>query len=297
MPDTSLPPLNWLRAFEASARHLSFTNAAHELNMTQSAVSQQIKSLEGYLGKTLFYRLTRRLELTDSGKQYLPWVQESFGVLTRGTRQVVGADRKQTLQVVSNLAFTVHFIAPRLPKFAKKHPEIRLNFTTPIWHMDHSSQSADLEIRYGREPATGINWELLTNATYFPICGPNDDVTLETLSDRLLFDCAALTCNWESWLAHIGQPLDPKTNITYASTYAVSFSAALAGSGLAIGHDILVSDMLNDGRLKEPFSERISMEEAYYIIHPAGHVASPASQVFSDWIKEELLLLKSGWTE
>jgi len=288
MDDTGLPPLNWLRAFEASARHLSFTSAAQELNMTQSAVSQQIKALEGYLGKALFYRLVRRLELTDAGNLYLPWVQDSFSVLTKGTQQLLGPDRAKTLQIVSNLAFTVHWLAPRLPKFFAAHPKIRLNFTTPIWHLDHTSQSADLEIRFGRAPDSRLMYELLTQANYFPICAPGDSVTLDTLFDRPLFDCAGLSCNWESWCTGQGISFPKKAHLTYASTYAVSFSAAVAGSGLAIGHDILVADMLRDGILKRPFDHVAPVSEAYYLIHPAGHVASPASQAFSDWLKSEI---------
>ena len=97
----ALPPLNWLRAFDAAARHLSFTAAAGELNMTQSAVSQQIKSLEGFLGRPLFYRLSRRLELTEAGNLYLPWVQDSFRVLTQGTEAVLGPAPSSATDTVS----------------------------------------------------------------------------------------------------------------------------------------------------------------------------------------------------
>jgi len=288
MKGTPLPPLNWLRAFEASARHLTFTSAAKELNMTQSAVSQQIKSLEAYLGKPLFYRLVRRLELTDAGKLYLPWVQDSFGTLTKGTRQVLGQGGKATLEIVSNLAFTVHFIAPRLGRFYAAHPHIRLNFSTPIWHLDYSSQSADLEIRFARAPDAHVAHEWLGGSRYFPVCAAGDDVTLDTLFDRPLFDCAGLSCGWEGWLAGQGMSLPKAAHVTNATTYAVTLSAAMAGAGLTICSDILVADLIAQGRLRKPFAHEEPLEEAFYLIHPSGQVASGRAQAFCDWLKGEI---------
>jgi len=288
MDHQKLPPLNWLRAFEASARHLSFTNAAQELNMTQSAVSQQIKSLEGFLSKPLFYRHVRRLELTEAGKLYLPWVQDSFRVLEQGTGAVIGPARKKTLQIVSNLAFTVHFLTPRLPDFHRRYPDIRLNFTTPIWHHDHTSSIADLEIRFDRHPADTTQCETLFSPRYFPVAKPGTDVQLETLFDHPLYDCAGLTCGWESWLAQRQMALPKTAHLTWASTYVVSFAAAMAGSGLAIGHDILVADLVREGRLMLPFDDLEPMTEAYYLIHPSGQVASPEAGIFADWLKEQI---------
>ena len=109
--DTSLPPLNWLRAFESAARHLSFTSAAADLNMTQSAVSQQIKNLEHYLGRTLFIRRTRSIVMTDAGYAYLPVVQEAFETLATGTRMMTGGDRGAILSVQCNIAFSVFWLS------------------------------------------------------------------------------------------------------------------------------------------------------------------------------------------
>ncbi len=112
-----LPPLGWLRTFEAAARHLSFTGAARDLNMTQSAVSQQIKALEGHLGQPLFLRRHRALELTEAGITYLPVVRDAFRTLVRGTQAVTGA-QQNAVQVQCNITFAVNWLAPRLPRFA-----------------------------------------------------------------------------------------------------------------------------------------------------------------------------------
>lgn len=115
-PSQSLPPLTWLRAFEATARHLSFTRAASELNLTQSAVSQHVRSLESFLNRALFLRKTRALELTEDGGNYLPVVREAFDLLASGTQAFIGADRGRSMVLQCNLAFSVFWLAPRLAR-------------------------------------------------------------------------------------------------------------------------------------------------------------------------------------
>ena len=118
--DKRLPPLNWLRAFESASRHLSFTDAARELHMTQSAVSQQIKALENYLGRTFFIRKARSLELTEAALAYLPSVDAAFKLLYQGTQGLLGVDHDQLLEVRANLAFTVFWLTPRLGRFVSQ---------------------------------------------------------------------------------------------------------------------------------------------------------------------------------
>ena len=145
-----LPPLNWLRAFETSARHLSFTLAASELNLTQSAVSQHVRSLESFLGRDLFLRKTRAIELTEAGANYLPVVREAFQMLASGTRAFTGGDRGRTLTLHCNMAFSVHWLAPRLKRLYAAHPWIVLNIVTPIWDPERQAANAQVEIRFGR---------------------------------------------------------------------------------------------------------------------------------------------------
>ena len=146
---TNLPPLTWFRAFEAAARHLSFTQAARELHLTQSAVSQHVRSLEFALGMTLFVRRTRALQLTEGGSNYLPVVQEAFAILAAGTRVLAG-HRGRQLRVRSNLAFSTFWLAPRLGPLLQAHPWLPLNLTTPIWDPLHVEGVLEVEIRFGR---------------------------------------------------------------------------------------------------------------------------------------------------
>ena len=147
---SSLPPLAWLRAFEASARHLSFTRAAGELGLTQSAISQHIRNLEAYLGRDVFLRKTRALELTEDGGNYLPIVREAFQILSNGTQAFTGDDRGRTLTLHCNLAFSIYWLAPRLHKLYEAHPWLTLNIVTPIWDPERHATHAALEIRFGR---------------------------------------------------------------------------------------------------------------------------------------------------
>lgn len=287
----ALPPLNWLRAFEAAARHLSFTGAAAELNMTQSAVSQQIKSLETHLGRSLFHRRPRVLELTQTGATYLPVVREAFRTLSRGTRAVTGLGRN-VVHVQSNITFAVHWLAPRLPRFRALHPHVNLNITTELWEPQGMAEGADVEIRYSLRPADGLNAKLLHRDAYYPVCAPDFPVTLEDLHAQPLYDCANLLCNWPSWAEDAG--LDwPNPPVTHATTYTFTLSVASAGGGLTLAHDAIAASLIQQGRLIAPFPHRVAMQEAYYLIHSPRAADIPGALAFSEWIRDEMRIFEN----
>jgi len=283
---SDLPPLNWLRAFEAAARNLSFTGAARDLNMTQSAVSQQIKSLEHFLGRPLFHRHTRALELTQTGQTYLPVVRDAFRTLSNGTRALTGPD-VDVLRVQSNLSFAVHWLAPRLGRFRAAYPDITISIATELWEPRDMARGADVEIRYSLRPSDQVHAERLLTSPFYPVCAPDYDVTLETLATKPLFDCSNLTCTWEAWAE--AQDLEwPSPIVTYATTFCVSLAAARAGAGLALGHDIIVQDMIAAGELVAPFQGSAPMQEAYYLIQSPQAQGMPTAQAFSSWLRAEL---------
>ncbi len=281
-----LPPLGWLRTFEAAARHLSFTGAARDLNMTQSAVSQQIKSLEGHLGRPLFHRRPRALELTEAGITYLPVVREAFRTLVRGTRAVLG-DQQNTVQVQSNLTFAVNWLAPRLPAFRALHPEVQLTISTELWEPREMAEGAAVEVRYSLRPADTVRTELLRTDHYYPVCAPDFPVTLDTLQDQPLYDCSNLLSNWANWAED--QALTwPNPPITYATTYMVSLSVAMAGGGLCLAHDTIVQGLIKDGRLIAPFEHRAKMPEAYYLLLSPQAEETPGAIAFTTWLRAEM---------
>ncbi|WP_170606608.1 LysR family transcriptional regulator [Ruegeria arenilitoris] len=282
----SLPPLGWLRTFEAAARHLSFTGAARDLNMTQSAVSQQIKSLEGYLGQPLFLRRPRVLELTEAGITYLPVVREAFRTLLRGTRAVTGA-QQNAVQVQCNLTFAVNWLAPRLHKFRTLHPDVQLNIFTELWEPREMAEGAAVEIRYSLRPAESVRTELLHTDHYYPVCAPGFEVTLDTLQQKPLFDCSNLLSSWANWAED--QALTwTNPPITYATTYLVCLSVAAAGGGLCLAHDAIAKGLIDEGRLIAPFDHRAPMAEAYYLLLSPAAEETPGAVVFANWIRSQL---------
>lgn len=288
-----LPPLNWLRAFEAAARHLSFTGAAGELNMTQSAVSQQIKSLEGHLGRALFHRRPRVLELTETGKSYLPIVRDAFRTLSRGTLAVTGG-RETVVQVHTNMSFGTFWLAPRLGRFYARHPDVRLNIISELWEPPEGiATGADVEIRYSVRPSEGVVAEKLIQDYAYPVATPDWQGTLEDVPNEILFDCANLMATWAAWGEDLG--LDwSGLKITYATTYAVALSAAISGAGLCMAHDTIARFQIESGRLKPLFEHRMKMQEAYYLI-TAPHLSDiPGGTEFVNWLREEIAKDQSG---
>ena len=281
-----LPPLGWLRTFEAAARHLSFTGAARDLNMTQSAVSQQIKALEAHLGRPLFHRRPRALELTEAGITYLPVVREAFRTLIQGTRAVTG-DTAGAVRVQCNLSFAVHWLAPRLPRFRATHPGVLLDISTELWEPREMAEGADMEIRLSLRPSDTVRAELLWRDHFYPVCTPGYPVTLATLADQPLYDCSNLLANWAAWAEDQG--LDwPNPPITHATTYTVTLAVAEAGGGLALAHDIIARRLIGQGRLVAPFAHRAPMPEAYYLILSPQAERSPGCVAFADWLRAEI---------
>ena len=295
MSRRAFPPLNHLRAFEAAARHLSFTMAASELNMTQSAVSQQIKSLEGYLGQPLFYRRPKGLELTAMGKNYLPTVRDAFQTLGRGTRMLMDGSLRATLSVQCNLTFSVYWLAPRLQRFYARHPEVRLNITTAIWEPMGPVEEADVEIRFLSRSDPPDGFDRLTWDSFYPVCAPGYDVSLQDVAQHRLFYCTAMLTTWQSWAEAAGYT-GPAPQVSHSQVLAMALSAAENGAGLAMAHDCVARHAIETGRLVRPFEAVAEMTESYCIgVNPAAQNRADA-QAFASWIKEEMAAEYPGLT-
>jgi LysR family glycine cleavage system transcriptional activator len=281
-----LPPLGWLRTFEASARHLSFTGAAHDLNMTQSAVSQQVKALEGHLGRPLFHRRPRVLELTETGITYLPVVRDAFRTLQRGTRAVTGRSKGE-VQLQCNLTFAIQWLAPRLKKLRADHPDLQLNISTDLWEPRDMANGVDVEIRYSLRPADTVRAQLLCRDRYYPVCAPDYVVSLASLAQQPLFDCTNLLGNWQNWAEDFKLPWS-NPRITYATTFSVLLPAVESGAGLCLAHDVIASRLIAQGRLIAPFPHRAPMPEAYYLIQAPHADHSEEVQIFVTWLKDQI---------
>ena len=282
----ALPPLNWLRAFEAAARHMSFTAAAAELHLTQSAVSQHIRSLENFLGKPLFDRRPRALSLTEDATNYLPAVREAFRVLQVGTGTFPGTRSANSVTLQCSMGFATFRLMPRLGALLEAHPWIGLNVVTPIWNPEQTAAMADIEIRFGHLDAISSQAIRLTEETFYPVCTPANAAAADWHT-MPLFDCVGVLATWQRWLAARGELLPPEHPITLCSTYATSIGAAMAGVGLALAHDSLVADALSDGRLIRPFAESVESNEGYCLVVPPAHLRTRSAAVLTDWLVAE----------
>ena len=284
-PHDSLPPLNWLRAFEASARHLSFTKAAQELHLSQAAVSQQIQSLEAHLGLKLFVRHTRQMHITDAGRNYLPAIQEAFATLGKGTRALLGKDRGRQLTIQSNLAFSVFWLAPRLPRLLAQYPWLQLQIVTAIWDPERTAAAADVEFRFSQN-IESTRAERLGSDTVFPVCAPQLART-SRWSDTPLFDCTGVMDGWPQWLDAQGERLPTGMAVHLATSYVVSLAIAQAGAGLALAHDTIAADLLQRNVLVRASEFSIPMRESYFLIKPLRASETPATRAFIDWLSSE----------
>ncbi len=283
-----LPPLTWLRAFEAAARHLSFTRAAAEIGLTQSAVSQHVRSLETFLGRELFVRKTRALELTEAGSNYLPVIREAFDLLASGTQAFTGGDRGRSLMLQCNMAFSVYWLAPRLHGLYARHPWLVLNIVTPIWDPERHAANATIEIRFGRREDMSEAAQRLTEERYFPVCAPNYHAGAVDLAKATLLDCAGITGSWSAWFTSQGKPFDRRGAITLASTFVIAIEAARHGAGITMAHDTLAAGLLAAGTLVRPFDHMPPLSESYFVFPPASYGENPASRAFMDWLRAEL---------
>ncbi|MEO7937096.1 MAG: LysR substrate-binding domain-containing protein [Burkholderiaceae bacterium] len=287
-----LPPLNWLRAFEASARALSFTEAAQELHMTQSAVSQQIKSLESAVGRQLFHRRARGLELTDIGRGYLPTVQAAFNTLEEGMVVLTGRAAPEVLELHSNISFATYWLTPRLQQFLTEYPWVQLDVATSVWPTEKPRNLAEVEIVLGLGKWEGRAGQRLTRDTIFPVCTPEVAGRIHDVHDLLqqhLFGLPGTLQTWDHWLAgHIGHRKFERPRVHLVSTWALSVQWALQGLGVTLAHDTVANDLIASGRLVRVLDTALPMKEAYYLISPEGSLINPAAKAFKTWLMREI---------
>jgi LysR family transcriptional regulator, glycine cleavage system transcriptional activator len=288
MADRGLPPLIWLRAFEAAGRTLSFTEAARELNITQAAVSKHVKSLELHLHHPLFRRLARSLELTKSGEAYLPKVQDALERLSIGTREVFGQRRPEALTVRCATSFAVNWLAPRLPEFCAQHPRIQLRILSSIWSDPFDATAFDLDIQYGRGAWQELASHRLTQESITPLCAPRHAARLKTPNDlkpERLLHVLGYQEGWGIWLAAAGADFTDTTDNLHADTSLLAFSLAAQGAGIALGRTSLAEQDLKSGRLAAPFQLAVKINEGFFLLEPTGSATHPDAAVFSRWIK------------
>jgi len=287
-----LPSLNGLRAFEAAARHLSFTQAASELNVTQTAISHQIRRLEEELGIRLFIRKNRALALTPKARDYLPGVRAAFNDLRLATERLMRKDADNVLTVSTLASLAVKWLLPRLSTFQEAHPKIDVRITTSTNLVDFGNGDVDAAIRYGRGHWQGLRAEWLMADELFPVCSPallsgKRPLRMpEDLRDHVLLHTGASNSDdWRLWLTAAGLPTDisKQPGITFDLSL-MTVQAAVDGIGVAMGRTSYVQDDIAKGRLVVPFNITLPADAGFYLVSPEAAVEPPKLKAFREWI-------------
>ncbi len=290
-----LPPLNALRAFEAAGRHLSFTKAAGELNVTPAAISHQVKSLEAYLGVSLFRRLTRGLALTDRGTAYLPDLTAALDSIAAATARMLGDEMAGAITVSCLPSFAMRWLVPRLPSFRRAHPRLDVNVHASWDLVDFRRDDVDAAIRYGNGGYPGLHSELLLTETIFPVCSPKlldgphplktpADLRHQTLLHDTMVTSQERWYTWPSWITWLG--LD-EVDLNRGSRFSDSnmlLQAAIDGQGVALGRSGIVADELADGRLIRPFEIERPADYAYHFVCALDAVDTPRIRALHEWL-------------
>ncbi len=286
-----LPSLNGLRAFEAAARHLSFTRAAAELNVTQTAISHQIRRLEEQLGIRLFARGNRALVLTHEAQDYLPSVRSAFEDLRRATARLLRPDRDDVLTVSSTASLAAKWLVTRVAAFQDTHPGIEVRITTSAHLVDFRREEVDMAVRYGRGVWPGLRAQWLMAEDIFPVCSPallNAVRPLrrpEDLAHHTLLHTTVSREDWQLWLTAAGLP------VTLATRRGLSFDqsfmatqAAMDGLGVALGRTRFVEADIAAGRLVVPFDVVLPADAGFYVVAPEETADAPKIVLFREWL-------------
>ncbi|AAK90305.1 LysR family transcriptional regulator [Agrobacterium tumefaciens] len=283
-------PLNGLRAFEASARHLSFTRAAIELCVTQAAVSQQVKGLEKRLGVALFQRLPRGLKITAEGEALLPTVTSSFDQMATTLDRIEAGQVRELLFLGVVGTFAVGWLLPRLAAFQKRHPFIDVRVSTNNNRVDMAAEGLDFAIRFGQGSWHGTDAFRLFEAPLSPLCTPKLAEMLKEPAD--LMDATLLRSyradEWSTWFAAAG--VSPAAQVNAGIVFDTSLGmmeAALQGLGVALAPPSMFSRHLTSGAVMQPFPVTISLG-SYWLTRLQSKPQTSAMQAFSDWLLETI---------
>ena len=292
-----LPPLDLLVAFEAAARHSSFTRAANELNVTQSAVSQRVRNLEQHLGMALFERGHRFVRLTTQGREFYNSVSFALMHLLSAADRLRADEGAKKLVVATDTSVAEMWLGPRLYRFQAAHPDVVLHLTASDVLEDCFADAVDLAIIHGDGNWPGHDSSALFEEEVFPVCAPTfleGSFTLSQpgdLAHAVLLDLEYehwKWMNWSIWLTEMGVQTPARQQTLRSNSYALLIEAARRGQGVALGWRRFVDDDLGDGRLVAPIRESVKTGLAYFQVKRANRAPSPQLHAFETWLASEL---------
>ncbi|MBF6635444.1 transcriptional regulator GcvA [Rouxiella silvae] len=290
----NLPPSSTLRAFEVATRHATFTAAAEELHITQSAVSHQLKNLEELWGLQLFQR-GKSLTLTPAGAALVPIVREFFINLEATLTDLRDQKGRVRIKVSTTYSFALKWLLPRLPHLSLQHPEILVTLETSDKSINFSSTESDVAIRFGNGNYPGLHAEFMFREHIFPVASPAllhrlgpPNTPAELLNYPLLTrDGADLVPKWALWFQHVGVTASAlKESVRFADTN-MTIEAALLGQGIALARSGHVETEIGEGTLIRLFDVPFASPVAYYFVCPKGTESQPHIISFRNWLLAE----------
>jgi len=290
-----LPPLNALRSFEAAARHLSFKEAAQELCVSLSAVSHQIKLLEGSLGVELFTRKARSVELTKVGQFYYPILREAFDKIADGTETLLAPQQSDVLTVQLYNTFAIRWLVPRLAEFQNRYPDINIRLSTSQKDVDFSHEDVDACVMVGSQSDPNLNYTFLFSYEIFPVCSPSlltsasPLSTPEDLARHTILQVYPSSKDWYIWLNGVGvDGINPENGLQFDS-YDHALATATQGIGVALGMQPYVSRDLASGLLVEAFpGKRIRHQDDWYFVCREDKAKQQKIITFRNWLLEHV---------
>lgn len=292
----NLPPLNFIEGFEAAARHLSFTKAAAELFITQSAVSRQIKALEDQLGVQLFERRTRALSLTPEGEALFQTAADVLRRIEETTQRIQGRAQERTFTVTTTPAFASLWLIPRLVGYTRENPKVDVRISASTELVDLERSGIELAIRYGGAQVAGSK---LFGEEVFPVCAPSllrdsrrplatpADLTHHVLLHYADPNRGAPVLDWSMWLRSVGLPNLEPAGALHFSHYDQIVLAAVNGQGVALGRSPLVKRFIREGTLHAPFNTKFVAARGYYVIASKSSERNADVKSFVTWLQAE----------
>lgn len=285
-----LPSIGDLTAFEAAARHASFTRAADELNLTQSAVSRAVRLLEERIGVVLFERVRQRVVLTAAGASYLKDVRRVLDTLREATHRVMAfADSSAALNVAVLPTFATRWLVPRLPDFMARHPDITLNFAARLQPFDFQAEGFDGALHYGAPIWPAARCHHLMDEVMVVVASPGYRLrhAIEApgdLAGAVLLHQTTRPTAWDDWRLAAGIELEGVHRGPRYEQFAMIAQAAVAGLGAALLPRVLIEEELASGRLEVLFDHQLRNASAYYWVTPEDKAASPPVVAFTRWL-------------
>ncbi|PUA45699.1 LysR family transcriptional regulator [Pseudomonas protegens] len=286
---STCPPLLALRAFEAVARHLSFSKAARELCVSQSAISHQVHKLEQHLGQPLFVRRTRAIDLTAAGAAYYQQIRPALEQIAAATRALLAAEPPRVLRVGLLASFATLWLAPRLADFSRRHPEIQLELQPAIDLADVAGAEVDLAIRYGKGNWPKVEARRFLAEQLSPVCSP--EFKARALANgTLLMARSHRPFEWDDWSRQNSIDLGSHPSVMLHD-YNIVVEAAVAGQGIAMGRRQLIRRHLAQGSLVDAFDlpSLHSPHIGYWLVTAKG-AANPSAECFAHWLMEQGLM-------